>query len=119
MKRRGLLWRLLAIGVLSIGGGCTAVTYDGPVRPDSEVATVHLDGLRLSTLNGKSQRSAGPRATYKIGPGTHVMSVVLADMGLTSTPVDLSHPFVAGKTYIARPMYIGGGWKPYIVESKN
>lgn len=118
MKRVGVA--ALAAVVLS---ACTTVSYEGPRRPDSEVATIESDRTVVVMIDGKkTPYSGGNYATFKVLPGDRTVAANLNDHSAyprartSSQPLSVLFSAEAGKTYVTRPAYDGSYWRLEVIE---
>ncbi|NRF69020.1 hypothetical protein HLB44_18665 [Aquincola sp. S2] len=118
LRRAGLLSAVAALLT-----GCTTVSYDGPRRPDSEVATLESERTSIATIDGaRVPYSGGNFGVFKLLPGTHVIGVNLNDNSAymsrrySTAPLQIRFKFEPGRTYVTRPVYRSDQWSPEIVE---
>lgn len=102
---------------------CTTVAYEGPKRPDSELATIESDRTMVVMIDGKkTPYSGGNYASFKVLPGERTLAANLNDHSAyprarTSTqPQSVLFTAEAGRIYVTRPVYDGPYWRLEVVE---
>ena len=117
----------VALALLAVVASCTAVQYDGPRRPRSQVARIGGDQARVKAIDGD------PVADdyIEILPGEHevevAMNAALAGLGTVGTVVmrstqDLTVCFraYAGRFYVVKPTasipYVHNHWRPAVFD---
>jgi hypothetical protein len=99
---------------------CTTAFYDGPERPDNEVATIKSRNTYITTIDGKEATGiGGNEAKYKISPGRHTLAVALNNgsddiIRRTSKVVKtVTFNAEAGQTYTTYSVLVPGNWKEW------
>jgi hypothetical protein len=105
---------------------CTKRLYDGPVRAANETAALSMHGTRLLKVDARLAESGAKTVT--ILPGTHAVSVYLADTPPSGAagrrysrePLAACFDAQAAGAYWVRPVYgPGNDWWPEVLESSS
>ena len=117
MIRRKSLERAIALsGFVALLPACATVMYDGPMRPDDQVATIIATRTRITRIDARDSSQDG--GGFAILPGTHVVVAYLRDYNRFSYETQaVCFEAEKGRTYQTNPRYVDDRrWELGIVE---
>jgi hypothetical protein len=101
---------------------CTTPMYQGPTKASSEVATLELSCALVESIDGvKTQYNGGGYGKFQVLPGSHRLSVTIAEVcGYRSlASLDISFDAEAGHEYIVSSKTANLRWTPEIIDKKS
>jgi len=117
----------IALALLTVVASCTAVQYDGPRRPRSQVSRIGGDRARVKAIDGDPVDGN----YVEVLPGEHelevAMDAALAGLGMVGAVVMRSTQNLTvcfrsypGRFYMVRPMgsvpYVHDHWRPAVFD---
>jgi hypothetical protein len=106
---------------LALAACASAKQYEGPARPESQLAIVlkpESIPCNLTVVEGKFGGFFGGPTRLELLPGPHTLGVAFASVGATSATHDLTINAVAGHTYEVHCMGASGnGWRAWIEDT--
>ena len=106
---------------------CTTTMYNGPRRPEEDIAVISSRDTRINYVDGKWVRDiwAGSNAKYELLPGLHAIgiSLELRTFKVIYTEIQYSKTIThcfdahAGAQYQTIPVIRGKKWAPLIIDN--